>query len=198
MKIIRIFWIVVLFSSLSIVSRSQSIEDIRKEVDGVCVIDENDNVSYQRVIEAPGLSKNDIFTLLRNYFTYHYVDSQSVLKVQDKENGILLAHGIYTELRGSNHNGSATNAWHIIRVDVKDGKARVIITLTDYELPSSVIFGIVDKVSKTCPISPTFNNKKWWARTFYRAHTRVLKSFAEIENTLKETNTSTKIENDNW
>ena len=179
----KLMMIFLIFSSLF--GFSQSVEEIKKEISGSCKIDENGNVYYQKIIESNDKSKDEIFTIIQSYFTYFYGgDARKVIQLKDKEKGLLLAKGYYV-VRGNLNNNTATIAYHVIKAEIKDNKTRITITLTQYEVPPSVVFGIVNNISETCPISPNFNNKKWWARTFYIAHNSVMSSFKEIENSLK-------------
>lgn len=177
----------------------QSTQEIKQAIEGKCEVDEKGNVTYKKVFEFPGKSKDEIYDILQSYFAYTYNDANEVMQVEDKTAGLLVAKGLYGDLNGGKmaaKQGTTTGAWHIIRIDIKEGKIRILTSLTKFEFPQSVIFGLHYDISEACPISSNFKDRSAYTKIYYKAHSRVLAQFEEIERAVKNGNTSKAIEQD--
>ncbi len=109
---------------LSVLSFGQSAKEMLAEIDGKWKLDDNGNVTIVKIVEAPDLKKDEIFNRALNYFTYNYVSGKSVIQTQDKENGLIVGKGIYDNVHiGMSIVTTYVDAWHILRVDVKDVRA---------------------------------------------------------------------------
>lgn len=85
---------------------------------------QNGKILYDEIIEVPGASAKDIFIKVRNWFVEEFLDSKSVLEVNDEANGLLTGKGTYKldKINGLNsHNGYVM---FVMNVKVKDGKFR--------------------------------------------------------------------------
>jgi hypothetical protein len=113
---------------------SQTAKEMLSEIEGKWELDDNGNVTILKIIEVPELKKEEIYNRVLNYFTYNYVSGKSVIQIQDKENGHIVGKGIYNDVHiGTSLITTFIDVWHILRVDIKEGKVRIIITLTEYE-----------------------------------------------------------------
>lgn len=180
---------------------AQSVKEIAKAVQGTCEIDDNGNVTYSKIFEIQNKSKDELYDILRTYFAYTYHDANEVIQVADKSAGLIVAKGLYYPLNGgklSAKQGGSMGAWHIVRADVKDNRVRIIISLTNFEFPAMQIMRLYYSIAEACPISSTFKNRSFYTKMYYRSHQRVLNQFAEIDRTLKDGNTSTRIEKSDW
>jgi hypothetical protein len=170
-----------------------------KEIEGQWSLDDNGNVTYQRIVEVPEMKKDDIYSRVLNYFVYNYGSGKSVIQTQDKENGQIIGKGLYEDLHTfSNGFGwIILSTWHIVRVDVKDGKARIILTLTEY---SEDFKGSVSShlVREEYPVNNDGNRKNITGKSFYKSHLKAIASLNSIEKAIKEGNTSKKLEDDKW
>lgn len=94
------------------------------------------------------------------------------------------------------------DAWHILRVDVKDGRARIIVTLTEYE--KKIVGGntpptyLSMKVAQEYPINPKGGQKTVMTKAFYKSFKKANESLDAVEKAIKEGNTSKAIENKGW
>lgn len=199
-KIILLLAFTLAIPSLSF---SQSAKEMLAEIEGTYQIDDNGNVTYVRVIEVPGMSKDEIFTRAHNYFTYNYGSGKSVIQTQDKEQGLLVGKGLYSKVHiGVSLITTSIDAWHILRIDVKDGRARAIITLTQYE--KTVSGGNSPDVHSTTnieaeyPINPKGGSKTVMTKAFYKTNMKALDTLDRLEKALKEGSTSAEIENEDW
>lgn len=172
------------------------------EIEGQWQLDENMDLTYKRVIEVDGISKNELFNRANNYFVYNYGDANSVIQTKDKESGIIIGKGKYCDVHvGYGLVTIYVSTWHILRVDVKEGKARVIITLNDYD---KIICGgdtpdshITARISQEFPIVPKGKYKNVMGKAFYKSHIRAIETLDSVEKALKESNVNVE-EGDGW
>lgn len=187
----------------AIESYAQSAKEMQAEIKGAYTLDDNGNVTYTKVIEAPGLSKEDIFSRAQNYFTYNYGSGKSVIQTEDKDRGLLVGKGIYVNVHvGVSLVSVAVDAWHILRIDVKDGRARAVITLTQYD--KTITGGNTPPVNRTTfisqeyPINPKGDSKTIMMKAFYKSHHAALNTLNKLEKAILEGTTSSAIENADW
>ncbi|MFV0290174.1 MAG: DUF4468 domain-containing protein [Mangrovibacterium sp.] len=201
MKRITVF---VLFTVIGSFAFAQSAKEMLAEMEGKWQLDDNGNVTVMRVVEAPGLSKDEIFNRALNYFVYNYGSGKSVIQTQDKEHGLVVGKGIYKEVHvGVSLLATYVDAWHILRVDAKEGRARVIVTLTDYET-KTVGSGTTPpsfssmSIAQAYPINPQGMQKTVMTKAFYKSFNKACSTLDEVEKSIKEGNTSEVIENGDW
>lgn len=99
-------------------------------------LDKNNSLTYVEVIEAPGKSKQDLYILLNYWYTATFNDANSVIKLNDKESGVIIANGYVENVA---EHAAGLNAYHvsikpIIKTDIKDGKVRVTYTIQAYDV----------------------------------------------------------------
>jgi hypothetical protein len=200
MKKLSSLILIFIFGTLSY---SQSAKEMLAEIDGKWQLDDNQNVTILKIVEVPELKKEEIFSRALNYFTYNYVSGKSVIQTQDKENGLIVGKGVYDNVHvGMSIFATYVDAWHVLRVDVKDGRARLIISLTEYEKETmdgnvQVSYSTV-KVSQEYPINPKGGQKTIMTKAFYKAFKKANASLDALEKAIREGNTSKAIENSGW
>lgn len=181
----------------------QSAKEMLAEMEGKWQLDDNGNVTVVKVVEAPGMSKDEIYNRALNYFVYNYGSGKSVIQTQDKENGLVVGKGIYNDVHvGISLVTTSVDAWHILRVDVKDGRARVIVTLTQYEKkvtgssgpPNYSTMNIADEY----PINPKGYSKTVMTKAFYKSFKKANDTLSRVEKSILEGSTSKDIENSDW
>lgn len=107
---------------------------MRDTLEGKCKIDEvGRGVTFTKVIEVNDVSKDELYERLMPFFTYYYKEGEASIQVADKEQLYILARGLYKEFI-NDHNGFTavvlkTDAEHVIRIDFKDSRLRVLITV---------------------------------------------------------------------
>jgi len=202
MKKITGLAILILIATFSFGQNAKT-KSMLKEIDGQWSLDDNGNVTYSRVIEAPDLTNDEIYNRVLNYFVYNYGSGKSVIQTQDKELGRVVGKGLYNDVHvGVSLITTYVDCWHIVRVDVKEGKARIILTLTEYE--KKIVGGNTPpsystmKVEQEFPINPKGYAKTVMGKAFYKSHKAAIATMDAIEKTIKEGNTSKEIENDDW
>lgn len=185
-------------------AQSKKVKNLLKEIENEWKVDDNGNMTYVQVVEAKNLSNEKIYANVKDYFTYNYGSGKSVIQSDDKEAGRIVGKGLWKDVHiGVSLVTTYTDCWHILRVDIKEGRARIILTLTDYEQkmistnntpPSFNTF----KVNNTFPCNPKAGMKTVMGKAFYKSHKLALATIAELEKSIKEGNTSKELENDNW
>lgn len=85
-------------------------------------------IEITKVIELPGVKKNDIFDKSRQWFSQYFVSGESVVDYENAEAGSIIGNGIATI--GSEMMGVVRHGIHYsIRLDVKDEKMRAFVKI---------------------------------------------------------------------
>lgn len=85
---------------------------------------ETKKVTYSEVVPAEGLSQSDIYLQAQAWFAKTFNDANSVIQVQDKEQGLLIGKGMSEE----NINNVLTPFWFTVKIEAKEGRYRYEIT----------------------------------------------------------------------
>lgn len=206
MKMKRIVPVLIfVISCIFTYGQNSEVNKMLQEIEGQWSLDDNGNVTYQRIVEATEIKKDEIYNRVLNYFVYNYGSGKSVIQSQDKENGEIIGKGLYDKVfKFSNGFGFIyMSTYHILRVNVKDGRARIILTLTDYSeffngggsgAPSTSTL----TVTQQFPFNKEGDRKNNMGKAFYYSHKRAVASLAAIEKAIKEGNTSKQLENSEW
>ncbi len=171
------------------------------EIDGKWELDNNGNVTFTDVIEIPNTTKDELYTRALSYFTYNYNSGDDVVQIKDKEQGVIVGKGVYPKVHvGISILTTTVNVTHILRIDIKDNKVRVILTLQQYKIttsgsgvPSHNTYNVADRY----PIAKKDSQKTVMTKAFYKSYKKAMSTFEEIEKSLKEGNTG-KETGDNW
>lgn len=123
-----LFVVLSLFLLHSVINaQSKKAQEMLQSIEGEYEIDDNGNVSFVKivdVIDSSGdtLSKDEIYNRAYTYFTYNYVDGESVIQLEDKDGGIIVAKGIYPNVHAdASLIIRKLDAYHILRIDIKEG-----------------------------------------------------------------------------
>lgn len=89
-------------------------------------------LSFSKVVTAQdsAMSKDDVYDKVLSYFSYTYKDGKNVIQAEDKESGYIIGKGVYVLC---NDTYKTITTEHIIKVECRDGRARVIITVCYYD-----------------------------------------------------------------
>lgn len=199
----RVFLFILISFFLTISLVGQNTKEMLAEINGKWTLDDNGNVNIVKVIEASDLKKEDIYNRILTYFTYHYVSGKSLIQVQDKEQGLLVGKGLFEKVHiGGPIPITYIDVWHVLRVEVKDGKARVILSLIGYEKKItqgnlSPEFGKT-KIADEYPINKKGTQKKLMSKAFYYAYQKAYNTIVEIEEVIKEDKYLNQTGNSDW
>lgn len=99
---------------------------------------EDNSVSYYKVLKSKrGQSKEELFNILKAYFTYAYGSGKAVIEDANPDTQTIMAKGIYPEVHI--YQGWSLEKYdipHVVRIECRDGRARVVITIGNYDITS--------------------------------------------------------------
>lgn len=99
-------------------------------------LDKNNALTYVQVIPAEGKTKEQLYVMLNYWFTASFNDANSVIKLNDKDAGVIIAEGFVSGI--AKHTGGVNSYYvgirPIIKCDIKDSKVRVTYTVPCYEV----------------------------------------------------------------
>ena len=189
--------------------RTDELEDYAKEKYGEKWVDAAENLGQQLQLDK----NNGITYVLLNYwFTATFNDANSVIKLNDKELGTIIAQGYVADI--AQHAGG-TNSYNVnirpvIKCDIKDGRVRVTYTIPFYSVNVAVGGGWIGALGGTIPTRSDENwtldtcfpfvkkdsHKKTSSKALVMAHAYSNVVMDKIEECIK--NGLTGNENDNW
>ncbi len=120
-------------------------------------LDKNNALTFVQVIDAPGKTAAQLYVLLNYWFTATFNDANSVIQLNDKEVGTIIAQGYVSHVADhmGGMNAYIVNIRPIIKCDIKDDKVRVTYTLPYYDVSKKQGGGILG--SSKAPVS----DQKW-------------------------------------
>lgn len=116
-------------------------------------LDKNNAITYTQVIPADGNTKEQLYVILNYWFTVTFSDANSVIKLNDKDLGTIIAQGFVENI--AHHVGGA-NSYDVslrpvIKCDIKDNKVRVTNTVPFYSVVVVSGGGWIGAMSGTIP-----------------------------------------------
>ncbi|MCX6334557.1 MAG: DUF4468 domain-containing protein [Bacteroidia bacterium] len=153
-------------------------------------LDENEYVTYQKVVDCPNLNKTDLYRRALNYFVNNYSDVNSVIQERDVANGIIIGKGVFkkVQVRNTELRNSIVDTWHILKVEVKDARAKISLSLTQYDEsvrgsePPDVHY--LYPISKQYPFNHTSYQKDLYERAFNISDLKAIEKIASVEKAL--------------
>ncbi|MCL6748862.1 hypothetical protein DEM91_09590 [Prevotella sp. TCVGH] len=123
-------------------------------------LDKNKAMTFVQVIPCDGQTAEQLYVNLNYWFTATFNDANSVIKLNDKESGVIIASGYMADIAG--HAGG-TNSYNVsikpvIRVDIKEGKIRVTYSIDHYDVIVLAGGGIIGALAGSIP---TKVEEKW-------------------------------------
>lgn len=120
----------------------------------VLSLDKNNALTFTQVIDCAGKTQEELYVLLNYWFTSTFNNANSVIKLNDKELGTIIAKGyvanIAEHMGGSNRYNVSIEP--VIKVDIKDEKIRVTYTLPFYTVVKAAGGGIIGALGGTIPV----------------------------------------------
>lgn len=112
-------------------------------------LDKNNSLTYTEVIPCEGATKSQLYVILNYWFTASFNDANSVIKLNDKETGTIIASGCISDVAGhvGGSNSYRVDVHPLIKVDIKDGKIRVTYTVQAYDVKKIAGGGILGAVA---------------------------------------------------
>lgn len=126
-------------------------------------LDKNKAITYTQVIEAPGKTKNQLYVLLNYWFSSTFNDANSVINLNDKELGTIIAQGFVGDI--AQHAGGTSSydvsIKPIIKCDIKEGKIRVTYTVPFYSVVRMIGGGWMSAFGSSNDAPPTRSDENW-------------------------------------
>jgi hypothetical protein len=175
---------------------------MREENKGQWQLDENEYVTYQKVVDCPDLNKTELYKRTLDHFIHNYTDVNSVIQERDVANGIIIGKGVFKKVNVLNNvlQSNIVDTWHILKVQVKDGRARITLSLTQYEetvkgreLPD---VHYLYPITKQYPFNPTGYQKDLYEQAFNKSNLKALEKIASVEKALMTDTAQNK--KDSW
>lgn len=175
-------------------------------------LDKNNALTYVQVVEAEGKTKEQLYVALNYWYTSTFNDGESVIQLNDKEAGVIIARGfvggIASHTGGTNHYN--VNLSPIIKTDIKDGKIRITYTVPFYPVVKLAGGGIMGAMGGAIPTKVAENwvldecfpfaqkdkHKKTSSKALVMAHAYSNVIMDKIEEAVK--NGMVGNEDDNW
>ena len=116
-------------------------------------LDKNNSLTYVQVIDCPGKTKNQLYVILNYWVTASFNDANSVIQLNDKELGCIIAQGYLPNIAGhmGGSNSYDVSVKPIIKLDIKENKIRVTYTVQNYEAIVLAGGGIMGAIGGTVP-----------------------------------------------
>ena len=117
-------------------------------------LDKNNAITYTQVIPAEGKTKEQLYVLLNYWFTATFNDANSVIKLNDKDLGTIIAQGYVENIAQHVGGGNSykVNLTPVIKCDIKDNKVRINYTVPYYSVVVAVGGGWVAALGGTPPV----------------------------------------------
>ena len=123
-------------------------------------LDKNSSLTYTQIVECGEATKEQLYIILNYWFTATFNDANSVIKLNDKDTGVIIAEGYVSDIAGhmGGMNAYGISIRPIIKVDIKDKKIRITYTVQYYDVIKSSGGGIMGAIGGAIP---TNRSEKW-------------------------------------
>jgi hypothetical protein len=147
---------------------------------GIPVDPQTHLITYQGVVELPGVSKADLYTRAYAWVANTYQSANAVIQMQDKEAGQLVAKGLTRiTVRSLGMNVDAGFIRHTLTIYAKDGRYKYVLTNLTHEdsRAKGVSVGPLER-EDDLPLGLT---KKMWANMKSDANRDAYRLVAELQ-----------------
>lgn len=159
-------------------------------------VDKSGNVVVYKIVEGLALQRDDIYLAALKYLENAYKDTKYKIVINSKENGVVAGEGEYLQFHEDSFFPYSyfLNAPFTLRVDTKDGRAKLSIILSYYTGKRSNInesIDIHDQVSAFQPVNEDESeHRKLYTKAFQKLYEKISKTLNEVETVLKSTRSS--------
>lgn len=159
-------------------------------------VDKSGNVVVSKIVEGLALQRDDIYLAALKYLENAYKETKYKIVINSKENGVVAGEGEYLQFHEDNFFPYSyfLNAPFTLRVDTKDGRAKLSIILSYYTGKRSNInesIDIHDQVSAFQPVNEDESeHRKLYTKAFQKLYEKISKTLNEVETVLKSTRSS--------
>lgn len=98
--------------------------DAAANIGSQLALDKNNSLTYTQVIECGEQIKEKLYVTLNHWFVESFNDANSVIQLNDKEEGVIIGKGYLSDIAGhlGGMNAYNVSVHPIIKVDIKDKK----------------------------------------------------------------------------
>lgn len=120
---------------------------------GEVALDKNNSLTYVEVIDCGEQTKEQLYVTLNYWFTASFNDANSVIKLNDKEAGVIIGQGYIEGIAGhmGGMNTYSVSIKPVIKVDIKDKKIRVTYTIQGYNITKASGGGVLGAMAGSRP-----------------------------------------------
>ena len=120
---------------------TENFKTIAKRLSEHMTLDKNRAINYSKVIEAEGKTKDELFETARLWVTSKFSASNCDIRLVDKEMGCIIAQGYVAKVAVNStlKNIYSVNLRPVLKIDVKEGRARITFTLSSYSISNEGI-----------------------------------------------------------
>jgi len=86
--------------------------------------DDKGTIMYSEVVQAEGLTADNLFTLSKIYLADKYGDLDKVIELEDKDLGMILVEGLFTIWIEHSGYPYEYKVWHSLKIEMKEGRYR--------------------------------------------------------------------------
>lgn len=140
--------------------------DAAEKLNSELTLDKNKSLTYVQVVDCENKTKDQLYVILNYWVTASFNDANSVIQLNDKELGCIIAQGHISDIAGhmGGMNSYDVSVKPIIKMDIKDNKVRVTYTVQNYEVIVLSGGGIMGAMGGTVPSKIS---EKWGLETCY-------------------------------
>lgn len=159
-------------------------------------IDKNGDVVVAKIIEGLSLQKEEIYTAALKYMENAYKETKYKIVINSPENYSVAGEGMYLQFYDDNifPYSYFLDAPILLRVDAKDGRARISISLSYYMGKRSNInetIDIKDRISEFMPVNEKNDERrKLYSKAFPELYRKTQKTLNEVAKLLESTRSS--------
>jgi hypothetical protein len=168
----------------------------------VCIgVNAQDRLSFEKVIKADSVSKNDIYVSVKEWIGINYVSAKAITEIDDKEAGLIIVspltdYGFNNKLTYACYSGTLK---YVVKFQIRDNRFKVEITnfVHDVKIGNSqgCRLGILTVAEETDSKAALKSyNDKVWADLKQKAEVLANNLFERIESI--EFNNSSNSEDD--
>jgi hypothetical protein len=165
-------------------------------------LDDNGYVTWQKVVDCPGVNKTELYQRSLDYFIVNYSDINSVIQERDIPNGTIIGKGVFKKVQVNNSvlKNCIVDTWYLLKTEVRDNRVKITLSLTQYDEsvrgsePPDVHY--LYPVSKQYPFNLTGYQKDLYDQAFKISQTKAVEKIAAVEKAMIAGGTQDK--RDNW
>lgn len=195
--------IVIFFVLLTAISFGQSKKTTRmlKEIQNEWTLDENNKVSYQRILEIPNLTKDQLYHRMLTYFVDNQV-AEYDFQTKDKDKGVIYLKSVFENIHDNGRGGMLSvnvDCLHSLKVEIKEKRVRLTLTLVLFDILDSINYSnrYKKRVEDSFPVNPLAESKTITGKSFYKSHLAAIQTLDKIEKMIKTVG-DLKNSNNDW